>query len=126
MKKGWIYQISVSGGGVPKVGVEAAEVTINGIVGDRQRNRRFHGGPRRADCLFSWEHIQALQGEGHPIYPGSIGENLTLAGLDWSQLVPGVCLRLGESVVLEITSYTVPCKNIVDSFTAGEIGRVRF
>jgi MOSC domain-containing protein YiiM len=122
--KGWIYQISVSGGGVPKMGVEAAEVTVKGIVGDRQRNRRFHGGPRRAVCLFSWERIEALQGEGHPIYPGSIGENLTVAGLDWEQVVPGVQLRLGEEVVLEITSYTVPCKNIADSFREGEMGRV--
>ena len=121
---GLIYQINTSPGGVPKLPQESADITPGGLVGDKHRNRRYHGGPKRAVCLYSLEHIQSLQGEGHPIYPGSIGENLTLTGLDWSQLVPGVRLHLGAAVILEITSYTVPCENIADSFTAANIGRV--
>ena len=50
---------------------------------DRQRNPRIHGGLERAICLFSLEVIEALQAEGHPIVPGSTGENVTLAGLNW-------------------------------------------
>ena len=81
-----VAQISVSAGGVPKRAVPAARVTTLGLEGDVQRNRKLHGGLERALCLFSLERIRALRAEGHPIQPGSIGENLTLEGLDWSRV----------------------------------------
>ena len=85
-----IVQISVSPGGVPKRAVTLARVTTMGVQGDAQRNRTHHGGPERALCLFSQDRIRALQSEGHPIRPGSIGENLTIEGIDWSLVTPGV------------------------------------
>src|SRR5690348_9081759 len=111
MNRARVAQISVSAGGVPKHAVPAARVTAHGVEGDAQRNRRLHGGPDRAVCLFSLERIRALQAEGHPITPGSIGENVTLEGVDWGTVVPGVCLRLGAEVVIQITDYTAPCTN---------------
>jgi MOSC domain-containing protein YiiM len=65
-----------------------------------------------------------LHEEGHPIFSGSTGENLTLSGLDWGQLVPGVRLSLGDEVVVEITSYASPCQKIVSSFAEGQIQRM--
>ena len=53
----------------------------DGLEGDRQRDLRFHGGPLRAVSLYSLELIEALQAEGHPIAPGAMGENLTMAGV---------------------------------------------
>jgi MOSC domain-containing protein YiiM len=122
--RGWIFQINTSDGGVPKRAVRQAEVTPLGLVGDRQRNLEVHGGPQRAVCLYALERILALQAEGHPIYPGAIGENLTLAGLDWDQVVPGGLLRLGQDVCIEITRYTSPCSNIAESFVNGDYSRV--
>jgi MOSC domain-containing protein YiiM len=119
-----IFQINASDGGVPKRPLASAEVTALGLTADRQRNTKVHGGPERALCLFSLERIVALQAEGHPIYPGSIGENLTIAGLEWSQVTPGARLRLGEEVLLEVTSYTVPCQNIRHSFAEEDFSRV--
>ena len=119
-----VHQLSVSGGGVPKLPVAQAEVTANGIVGDRQRNRRFHGGPRRAVCLFALEEIERLRAEGHPVAPGTTGENVTVAGLPWERVRPGACLALGGEVVLEVTSYTAPCKNIGPSFRDGDFTRI--
>jgi MOSC domain-containing protein YiiM len=75
-------------------------------------------------CLYSLERILALQLEGHPIFPGAIGENLTITGLDWSLLVPGARLRLGEHVLAELTRYTTPCSNIAPFFIDEEIARV--
>lgn len=121
---GHIFQINVSEGGVPKLAIPGGEVTVTGLSGDRQRNRRHHGGPERALCLFSLERILALQGEGHPIYPGAIGENVTVAGLDWSLVVPGAQLRLGEAVEIAISSYTFPCSNIAPAFADGNMNRV--
>ncbi len=103
-----VHQISVSNGGVPKGPVSEARITTRGVEGDRQRNSDIHGGPDRAVCLFSLEVINALQAEGHSIAPGSAGENLTLAGLDWFALKPGDRIRVG-SVRLELVSYTAPC-----------------
>ena len=33
---------------------------------------------------------------GHPIAPGTIGENLTISGIDWSLMVPEALLEVGE------------------------------
>ncbi len=111
-----IFQINMSSGGVPKRPVAVAEVTDGGLTGDWQQNRRFHGGPDRALSLFALEHIVALQAEGHPIYPGATGENLTIAGLDWPSLKPGMRLRLGAEVEIELTSYVTPCRTIAAAF----------
>lgn len=119
-----IFQINCSQGGVPKTPLREAEVTTLGLITDKQNDTKYHGGPTRALCLFSLEHILALQAEGHPIYPGSIGENLTIAGLDWSTAVPGVQLQLGDDVRIRITSYAVPCQTIQDSFLEHKFVRV--
>jgi len=120
-----LVQISVNPkGGVPKQRVPDAAVTTEGVVGDKQRDRRYHGGPERAVCLYSYEWIQALQDEGHPIDCGTTGENLAISGLDWSHLQPGDQLRIGEHVHLEITSYTAPCYKIGGSFIDGDFKRI--
>jgi MOSC domain-containing protein YiiM len=119
-----IFQISCSDGGVPKVAVEDAEVTETGLIGDRQAHTKIHGGPERALCLYSLERIEELQREGHPISPGSAGENITIKGLDWAELKPGARLALGDEVVLEITSYTGPCNSIKASFIKGNYSRI--
>ena len=118
-----IVSLNRSRGGVPKLPVEEAWAGAEGLEGDRQRNRRFHGGPMRALCLYSVERIEALRAEGHPIAPGTTGENVTVAGLDWDQVVPGVRLRVGGALV-EVTSFTSPCRNIADSFRHGEFERI--
>lgn len=119
-----IGQISVSAGGVPKRPVPSARVTALGLQGDAQRDREHHGGPDRALCLFSGDRIRTLQAEGHPIVPGSIGENLTIDGIDWNAVTPGAYLLLGQDVVVQITRYTSPCVNITASFRERDFARV--
>ncbi|MBW4462228.1 MAG: MOSC domain-containing protein [Nodosilinea sp. WJT8-NPBG4] len=121
---GRVVQINISLGGVPKLPVPAGEVTAAGLKGDRQRNLKFHGGPDRALCLWSLEVIERLQQEGHPIAPGSVGENFTLAGLAWNELAPGSQLCLGDQVRLEITDYAVPCRTIMRWFSDRRFSRI--
>ncbi len=122
---GRVAQINVNPqGGVPKHAVASAEVTTEGVVGDRQRDRRFHGGQQRAVSLYAAERIEALRAEGHPIAPGSTGENLTVAGLDWATIEVGDRLLVGEWVELEITGYASPCSNIAGSFADGAFKRI--
>ena len=121
---GFIFQINRSPGGVPKLAVREGLVTPLGLEGDRQTDQEHHGGPDRALCLFSLERILALQQEGHPIFPGSTGENLTVSGVEWSEMIPDSRWRLGESVEIEITRYTSPCRTIGESFRDGYFGRI--
>ena len=120
----YVHQINISNGGVPKLPVAEAKVNREGVAGDRQRNRLVHGGADRAVCLFSLEQIHALRGEGHSISAGSTGENLTLAGLDWETLKPRVRLRIGETVRLEIVSYTSPCDQNAQWFVDRDFTRI--
>ena len=119
-----IFQLARSGGGVPKLGVHEARVTPLGLEGDVQKHTKIHGGPERALCLYSLELIQKLQAEGHPIFPGSTGENVTISGLDWSQLRAGSQLWLGTQVLVELTRVSEPCKTIRASFTGANIKRL--
>lgn len=121
---GRIVQISVSQGGVPKLPVESAEVTPQGVAGDRQKDLRYHGGPDRAVCLWSFEVIQTLQQQGHPIAPGSAGENITLAGFDWGTLKPGTKIQLGSDLQLEITDYAPPCRTTMNCFADRKFSRI--
>lgn len=118
-----IFQLSTSPGGVPKLAVREAEVTQLGMSGDAHKFPDIHGGPDRALCLFSLDRILELQAEGHPIFPGAVGENVTISGLDWNEVTPGAKLSLGE-VLVEITSYTTPCNSIPESFIDGHYQRI--
>ena len=123
MSEPCVHSINVSDGGVPKLARESVVVRKAGLEGDRQRDLEYHGGPDRAVSLFSLELIEALRKEGHPIAPGTIGENLTLAGLDWKALRPGMRLEIGE-VSIELTSHAAPCRNIAGSFSDRVFARV--
>ncbi len=117
---GRVVQLSASNGGVPKLPLAEATVDTNGITVDRQADRRAHGGPRRALCLFALERIEALAAEGHPIAPGATGENVTTSGIDWNRVTPGARLRLGEEVLIEVTGYTEPCWKNAQWFLEGD------
>ena len=140
---GRLASINRSHGGVPKLPVHEARITESGIEGDRQRDLSIHGGPDRAVLIYSMNLIQALAHEGHPIRPGAAGENLTLEGIDWSRVVPGVEIVIGEMdgtpaatasdsagghapgpVRLQVTTYASPCSNIKGSFADGNSARI--
>lgn len=114
-----IVGLHVSQGGVPKLPIDAGYVSRLGLEGDVQKNLKYHGGPERALCLYSRGVMDILQAEGHPIAPGTIGENVLLQGLDWDLVRPGARLQMGLEVLIEISEYTRPCKKIAASFEGG-------
>ena len=110
MADGVLHQINVSPGGVPKLPVEGPVVVSTlGVVGDGHDDTRNHGSLSQALCLYSLEVIATLQAEGHPIDPGSAGENLTISGIDWEALRSGTRLQIGGQVLAELTAPTTPC-----------------
>ena len=121
---GSVAAINISNGGVPKGRVSGAQVSRSGLEKDAQDDKEHHGGPERAVCLYSLERIRSLQTEGHPIDIGTAGENVTVEGIDWDRIVPGVTIKIGDQVLLEVASFTNPCKTIRASFIAGEFIRI--
>ena len=109
-------------GGVPKPSVDSIDVRLNGVHGERIRDTKHHGGPKRAVCILSNQTLQFLQQDGNPISGGSTGENL-LIEIEEDLLRPGVRLRFTQ-VELEITSPAPPCKTIKESFTNGDFKQI--
>jgi MOSC domain-containing protein YiiM len=99
--------------------VAEVEVDWRGVVGDRQASRTHHGRPWQALCLWSTEVIAGFRSEGHPIAPGLAGENVTVTGLPWAEVRPGVRLRVGE-VLCCVSSYAIPCKQNTGWFKDGD------
>lgn len=124
MTGGSVHSVNLSGGGVPKLAIPEAEITYLGVAGDDHDDKKHHGGPDRALCLYSLEVIEKLRSEGHDMAPGHAGENLTIAGVDWSVVVPGNRYRVGAEVEIEITSYTTPCATNRRWFVDGNFTRM--
>jgi MOSC domain-containing protein YiiM/GNAT superfamily N-acetyltransferase len=121
---GRVLQVNISSGGVPKLPVDRAWVGPLGLEGDAHRHRFVHGGPHRAVALLGIEAIERVQADGHPIEPGSVGENLTTTGIELSRLPVGTRLAIGDRVVLELSGAAGPCDVIKGAFRDGKSGRI--
>ena len=119
-----VRQVNISPGGVPKLPVDEAWVGPLGLEGDGHHDDTEHGGPHRAVSILGIEAIRRVAAEGHPIGPGTTGENLTIEGLDIAALPVGTRLAVGDTVVLEISKPTTPCQTIRHSFIGGRIARL--
>jgi hypothetical protein len=125
---GTLVAVNASGGGVPKTALDRAQVGPGGLEGDRQRARQHHGRPSQALSFWSADVIDVLEAEGHPVAPGAAGENLTLSGVEWSSLRPGVRLVVGDDVsvgvVAELTWWAEPCRTIARCFADQKYSRI--
>ena len=96
--------------GLPKRAVTQLLITPAGAEGDynRYRAETLGGDGDQALLLMTQDLLDTLGGEGWPVSPGDLGENLTLGGIPESSLSPGVRLRLGDAEI-EITKACDPC-----------------
>lgn len=122
-QRGEVVQLARSGGGVPKSAVPELAIGWDGAEGDRQAHRRHHGRPWQALCLWSADVIDALQAEGHPVTAGGAGENVTVRGLDWAAVRPGLRVRLGSAECV-VSAWAEPCQNIAACFTGRNFRRI--
>ena len=120
---GTVARVNASDGGVPKRAIGGAAITHDGLDGDRQADEQHHGRSFQALCLWSTEVIADLAAEGHPIEPGSAGENITLEGVDWSTIRPGTRLRIG-SALAEISFPSIPCAKQTRWFSDGDFKHI--
>jgi MOSC domain-containing protein YiiM len=115
--------LHISSGGVPKVPVNTLSVTLDGCQGDDQDDKKHHGGKNKAICLFQQEILESLSSNGHPISPGSTGENILIEGIEIGSIEVGTCLKIGE-IEIVVTQDAPPCKTIRNSFINGEFNKI--
>jgi MOSC domain-containing protein YiiM len=115
--QGVVLQVNVSRGGIPKRPILEARVTRKGIEDDSWNNPKYHGGPKQALLLISIEDIEELELLGYPVYPGALGENLTVSGIRFRDVRFGDTFQAGD-VVFEITKLRRPCRTL-DSVQKG-------
>ncbi|MBI5085643.1 MAG: MOSC domain-containing protein [Acidobacteria bacterium] len=123
MLRGTVMQVSVSKGGLPKFAVAEAWAGPLGLEGDVQAHTAIHGGPRKALLLVSDEDLEWLRGQGFPVRAGSLGENLTVRGIDFRQVREGMRFRAGGAAI-ELTTRRQPCLQL-DPYNAGAEARIQ-
>jgi MOSC domain-containing protein YiiM len=99
--------------GLPKHAVERVGFSTAGLAGDYNHYRatKKNGDPHQAVLVLTDEVLTQLQGEGWPVRPGDLGENVTLGGIAEAALGPGVRLAVG-AVRLELTEACDPCSEL--------------
>lgn len=115
--------VSVARDGYTRVPIQTANLIAgHGIEGDRKG-----GNPKRNLNVMDDRTLAELRSEGYPTDPGTLGENLILAGVDLRSLPLGTHLRLGRDAVIALVSARVPCEQLTpidERMPENVIGRV--
>jgi MOSC domain-containing protein YiiM len=83
-----------------------------GFHGDGVGDSRIHGGKDLAVCAYFADHFPYWQAElQREIKPGAFGENLSLAGINETQINIGDIFRLGEAEI-EVSQPRQPCHKL--------------
>ncbi|MEM8905703.1 MAG: MOSC domain-containing protein [Actinomycetota bacterium] len=103
--------------------VAGVGVTGDAHAGARVRHRsRVAADPTQPNLrqvhLIHAELFGRVEGSGHVVGPGDLGENVTTRGLDLLGLATGTTLAIGDDVLLAITGLRNPCGQI-DGFSRG-------
>lgn len=98
---GSLYSICIS----PERGQLKREVFQANVIEDHGIENDGHAGPwgRQVTCLDRASVVKANHDHGLEAGPGDFAENLTIDGISLKALKVGNRLKIGESVILEIT-----------------------
>jgi len=114
--------------GFVKRGVgDPIHVGLLGLAGDAQADLRVHGGPDKAVYGYAARHY-ARWAEMFPaladrFHSGSMGENLTIDGLDEAALCVGDVHAIGD-VLLQVCQPRQPCFKLALAFEEPRIGKM--
>jgi MOSC domain-containing protein YiiM len=85
---------------------------VLGFRGDGVGDTRIHGGKDLAVCAYFVDHFPHWQAElDRELKPGAFGENLSLAGINETQINIGDIFRLGEAEI-EVSQPRQPCHKL--------------
>lgn len=92
--------------GTRKTPVEEVQIQVgHGVVGDAHA-----GSWHRQVSLLASEQIRECRTRGLDVDFGAFAENIATQGVDWKKIPVGTKVRLGDSVLLEITQIGKECK----------------
>jgi len=103
-----------------------------GLAGDEQADRRLHGGLSKAVYAYGaghyafWQTVRAQARVSlwdEPLSPGSVGENLTVQGLDEAHLWIGDRLVL-PGCVLAVSEPRMPCGKFSAAMGFAQAGKL--
>ncbi|PAD09805.1 MOSC domain-containing protein [Shouchella clausii] len=98
--------------GIQKQQTEAVFLSKNGFESDDVADKKNHGGPDRAVCLYPYEHYAKWEEEfGNPLPPAAFGENVTVTNMLEKDVHIGDIFQLGEAII-QITQARNPCSTI--------------
>ena len=90
-----------------------------GFEGDDVADKKHHGGPDRAVCLYPAEHYSQWERElGKPLPLAAFGENLTVTNMLEADVCIGDIYKIGEATI-QITQGRIPCSTI-DRYTEAD------
>lgn len=102
--------------GIKKHEVPEVYLTALGFEGDDVADKKHHGGPDRAVCLYPAEHyIQWEEELGKKLPKSAFGENLTVTNMLEADVCIGDVYKVGDAVI-QITQGRIPCSTI-DKYT---------
>lgn len=84
------------------------ELAWENLAGDGQADLAVHGGPDKAVYVYPSEHYPAWNAGGYTLAPGGVGENVSVAGSDESQVRVGDRWSWG-SAELQVSQPRSPC-----------------
>lgn len=98
---GSLYSICIS----PERGQLKREVFQVNVISDYGIENDGHAGPwgRQVTCLNRASVLKANEEHGLDAGPGDFAENLLIDGIDFKQIQVGSRLKLGDSVILEVS-----------------------
>lgn len=95
------------------------------LDGDYQANRKYHGGPDKALCFYSVEHLpywHEILGKELPV--GAFGENITAADLTEAVVCIGDILEIGSGGVrVQVSQPRQPCANVSKRWNQPDLPR---
>lgn len=111
--------------GIYKEPVEFIWVGPLGVADDTVCDRRHHGGPSKAVCVYPADHYRAWRAS-YPALdwpPGSFGENVTVAKLDEAGVHLGDVFEVGQALV-QVSQPRQPCGTLSARHGIPELAKV--
>lgn len=103
----------------------ALTLTETNLEGDRQADRRVHGGPDKAVYAYPSEHLPLWNAElepDAPFGPGAFGENLTTAGWLETDVLIGDVWAWGDAR-LQVCQPRYPCFKLAMATDRAQVGK---
>ncbi|WP_100657876.1 MOSC domain-containing protein [Alteromonas flava] len=109
-----------------KSAVQQLTVAFDGTQEDEQGNKKLHGGKEKVLHQYAPANYKLFQQHfpEHTVkfVPGSIGENISIEGMDDDNTLIGDVVQMGK-VVLQVGSPRVPCNKISHRFGIKNLDR---